>query len=206
MAIGEVRSMGFLILGGAAKWVIGSLLFALVGREILICLILQKYRCGSRKEAKEKWDKVSGVVSALFWLSWLGITAWYGGGRNHYYDAKVDRLCAVDGGIKVYETVKLSADQFGERGRLKFYKPTQGENALGPEYVFKLTFLYYRRGNPTMRRYHVQIFRKQDMKLLGEAITYDRSGKDHPFAWNASAYGCHDVANEGILMKKLFTQ
>ncbi len=51
-------------------------------------------------------------------------------------DAEVRRLCAIDGGVKVYETVKLPPDKFDKWGMVNFYKPTQGENALGPDYVF----------------------------------------------------------------------
>lgn len=33
-------------------------------------------------------------------------------------DAEVKRLCAIDGGIKVYEIVKLSATKFDEHGNV----------------------------------------------------------------------------------------
>ncbi|UJP03539.1 MAG: hypothetical protein LZF85_03550 [Nitrosomonas sp.] len=40
-------------------------------------------------------------------------------------DREVDRLCAIDGGIKVYETVVLPADKFDKSGRINFYEPTK---------------------------------------------------------------------------------
>ena len=43
-------------------------------------------------------------------------------------DQQVKELCAKDGGIKVYETVKLPADRFDQWGMVKPYDPTQGEN------------------------------------------------------------------------------
>ncbi len=53
-------------------------------------------------------------------------------------DREVERLCAIDGGVKVYETVTLPPDKFDKKyGQINFYRPTQGENALGPEYIFK---------------------------------------------------------------------
>ena len=33
-------------------------------------------------------------------------------------DAEVKRLCAIDGGIKVYEKVKLPANKFDQYGRI----------------------------------------------------------------------------------------
>ena len=59
--------------------------------------------------------KRSGAVIAG--LSIL-VAAYFGPSsyRKAQMDKEVDRLCAVDGGIKVYETVKLPADQFNEWG------------------------------------------------------------------------------------------
>ena len=33
-------------------------------------------------------------------------------------DREVERLCAIDGGIKVYETVKLSAERIEQYGQI----------------------------------------------------------------------------------------
>lgn len=128
-------------------------------------------------------------------------------------DAEVKRLCAIDGGIKVYETVKLPPDKFNQWGQVNFYKPTQGENALGPEYVFKWNMDYYHQGQPalnpgeiSMRRDHVLILRKLDMKLMGEVIMYHRAGGDLPGPWMPSSYHCPGAleANEIILMNRIF--
>jgi hypothetical protein len=59
------------------------------------------------------------------------LTACASGSSKRELDAEVDRLCAIDGGIRVYETVTLPPDKFNERGEITFYKPTQKENALG---------------------------------------------------------------------------
>ena len=60
-------------------------------------------------------------------------------------DREVDHLCAIDGGIRVYETITLPADQFDKEGRINFYYPTQRENALGPEYIFKWNIYDYKK-------------------------------------------------------------
>jgi len=52
-------------------------------------------------------------------------------------DAEVDRLCAIDGGLKIYETVSLPPEKFNKYGFINFVKFTKGENALGPEYIWK---------------------------------------------------------------------
>ena len=121
-------------------------------------------------------------------------------------DNEVRRLCAIDGGIKVYETVTLPADKFNEWGQVNFYKPTQGENALGTEYVFVADTYYYRKGNPQMARYGIKVIRHSDRKLLGEAISYGRGGGDIPGPWHPSSFTCPEISESGreALFKQIF--
>lgn len=128
-------------------------------------------------------------------------------------DREVDRLCAIDGGIKVYETVILPSDKFNERGEVNFFRPTQGENALGAEYTFKWEIYDYKKGDPAsngpqesvMGRDHFKIIRKSNMKLLGEFVLYSRVGGDLPGPWAPSSYRCPGLQeNEIVLMQKIF--
>lgn len=130
-------------------------------------------------------------------------------------DREVERLCAIDGGIRVYETVTLPTDKFDRKyGQINFFDPTQGENALGADYIYKWDIHYYKKGHPVsqgaqeiaMRRDHVSIIRKSDMKLMGEVVKYHRAGGDLPGPWMPSSYHCPGVleANEGILMNEIF--
>ncbi len=130
-------------------------------------------------------------------------------------DREVDRLCAIDGGIRVYETITLSADKFDTSGRINFYYPTQMENALGPEYIFRWNIRDYKKRDPgslepqesSMSRDHFMIIRKSDMQLLGEFVLYSRVGGDLPGPWVSSSYRCPGLdANENVLLKKIFTK
>jgi len=120
-------------------------------------------------------------------------------------DDEVRRLCAIDGGIKVYETVKLPADKFNQWGQVNFYKPTQGESALGPEYEVKTDVQYLQKGNPSLRRYDVQIIRRSDAKLLGESIGYDRGGGDVPGPWQPSTFSCPELHGE-VIIDRVFSK
>jgi hypothetical protein len=107
-------------------------------------------------------------------------------------DAEVDRLCAVDGGLKIYETVKLPPEKFTKHNQINFYHRTQYENALGAEYVWKTEVKYLQPGadpqaNPRMWRDHYKVVRRSDGKLLGESISYSRYGGD-PY-WLNEFYG-----------------
>ena len=53
-------------------------------------------------------------------------------------DAEIDRRCAVDGGIKVYETVQLPPEQFEKSGDPIFFRPSKGEAGLGPDYIYRV--------------------------------------------------------------------
>ena len=123
-------------------------------------------------------------------------------------DAEVKRLCAIDGGIKVYETVKLPADKFNEYGQINFYRPTQDENTLGSEYIFKQETYYYQQGNPEMSRSHYQVNRRKDNKILGELIRYGRGGGDIQRPWHDSSFSCPDSAGGALndLFRSIFVK
>src|SRR4051812_40042843 len=112
-------------------------------------------------------------------------------------DAEVRRLCAIDGGTAIYETVKLPREAFNQWGQINFYRPTRNEEALGADYTFKDTVQYYKKGNPdsntgesVLARRHYRVFRKADGKLLGESVLYLRRGGDVPGPWHPSSFSC----------------
>lgn len=137
------------------------------------------------------------MVAAL----WLGGTFWEAGGKKLYWDAKVRELCAIDGGLRVFETMELPDEMFNKWGQINFYKPTQGENALGPDFLVKdeMRFLTAETKNPSIVRHHYQVFRQSDGKLLGESVSYARRGGDFPGPWHPSSYSCPDT-RPGVLV------
>jgi hypothetical protein len=136
-------------------------------------------------------------------IAWFGASFWYGGGRKLVYDAVVLSLCAKDGGVKVYETVELPAERFDKYGQVSFWRPDRGEDALGPEYVFKVTTFYYLKGNPETWRTHKKVIRRSDVKLLSESVRYSRRGGDLPGPWHPSSFSC---PKELGLIEKTFIQ
>jgi hypothetical protein len=58
----------------------------------------------------------------------------------------VDRLCAKDGGLKIYETVTLPPEKFNEYNQINFFRATEHENALGPDYIWKDDEIYLQPG------------------------------------------------------------
>lgn len=141
------------------------------------------------------------AIAAMLMLLPLATACASGPGKSEL-DAEVKRLCAIDGGVKVYETVALPAEKFNQRREINFYRPAQGENALGPEYLYKREIRYLLEGEyekPAMWKTHEQVFRKADGRLLGESVSYARRGGDLPGPWHPSSYICPELKDLNLL-------
>ncbi len=117
-------------------------------------------------------------------------------------DAEVKRLCAIDGGIKIYETVKLPAQRFDQYGNVRI--PSKANAKPEDEYYREWNIQYYRQGNPELSKDHFKIIRRSDGRLLGEAIYYGRGGGDIPGPWHDSSFRCPDTANQPSLESSIF--
>jgi hypothetical protein len=108
----------------------------------------------------------------------LAASFWYAEKQKAYYDAEIDRLCAIDGGINVYETVKLPPERFDQRWNEYLYvrEPT--------------TYIRTESENPSLLRDTSKIIRRSDGKVLGEYVSYVRRGGDLPGPGHPSSYRC----------------
>ncbi len=119
-------------------------------------------------------------------------------------DAQVRELCAKDGGITVYETVKLPAERFDQYGQIRI--PSKQDAKPGDEYYYESSTFYLISGNPAMWQSRYRVYRKIDnnTKLIGESISYARRGGDVPGPWHESSFGCPDGADITDLKKQVF--
>ncbi|MBX3616804.1 hypothetical protein [Nitrosomonas sp.] len=117
-------------------------------------------------------------------------------------DREVKRLCAIDGGVKVYETVRLPAEKFDQYEQVLI--PFKENIKPMDEYYYDSSTVHLIKGNPELRKYHSKIYRRSDEKLLGESINYSRVGGDIPGPWQPSSHMCPE--NEGFnnLMQQIF--
>lgn len=153
-----------------------------------------------------RWKTIHFVAGILLFSVWFGGAFWEAAGKKMYWDAKVRKLCAIDGGVKVYETVELPTEMFDKWGMVKFYQPVQKENALGSDYVLKRKVTFFREKKPTIERIHYLILRRSGGKALGETVLYTRGGGDLPGLWEGSSYACPAYKDAGInqLIKSVF--
>ncbi len=123
-------------------------------------------------------------------------------------DQEVDRLCRIDGGIRVYETVKLSMEDYDERRGIVFpqYANLPGDKGrYGNLYYSSWETKTIVSGDPELVRSHLKIVRKSDEKILGEHVTYFRRGGDIPNPFHPSSYGCPRVDSTPDLVKQVFS-
>lgn len=106
-------------------------------------------------------------------------------------DREVDRLCAIDGGVKVFETVSVSAGDLSEKGPIfpKYESLPFGER-LGPDYQLKASTQYLIVGDPGLLRMETKVIRKRDKKVMGSSTTYARTGGDFIGPAEPSSYAC----------------
>ncbi len=122
-------------------------------------------------------------------------------------DEEVRQLCAKDGGIKVYETVKLPPEKFDQYGNIRI--PTKKDAKPSDEYYYDDKDTYFKKGDPydgpNMWQSHTKVIRRSDGKVLGELIRYTRVGGDIPGPWHPSHFSCSDMNIPMGLEKSIFT-
>jgi hypothetical protein len=136
-------------------------------------------------------------------------TACASGPSKAELDAEVRRLCAIDGGVKVYEVVKLPAERFDKYGRVHI--PSKQQAKSDDDYYFDYKVTYLRNGDPdvdvsdaSIARVDYRVFRANDKKLLGESVRYIRRGGDSPGPWHPSSFTCPDTKNAIGVEKMIF--
>lgn len=141
------------------------------------------------------------TFTALLLLLPLATACASGPGKSEL-DAEVKRLCAIDGGIKVYETVRLPLELVDKYGEIRL--PSKTLAKLSDEYYYELDIYYYRKGNPEMSRSRYRVIRRSDGKVLGESIRYGRGGGDLPGPWHDSSFTCPEIGAKPSLENLIF--
>ena len=111
-------------------------------------------------------------------------------------DRQMEDLCLKDGGVKVYETVALPSAMFDQWGDpFPGWRGRPQELRLGGDYRYSVEVVYLKRGDPLkgegrLERQSERIFRRSDGKLVGEAVSYGRSGGDFIVYAHPSSLHC----------------
>lgn len=169
-------------------WVIVPVLLFLVARKL--------YR--NVATSLQKRTVVAGGVVVFLGLLWLAA------GEKWWLDYQVRELCAKDGGIRVYETVRLPPELIDKYGVIRIHDKAQAKPT--DEYYYESSMQYIKRGDPEMWQLRFRIFQRPNDKLVGESINYARVGGDPPGPWHKSAFGCPANADISDLKKQVFVK
>ena len=132
------------------------------------------------------------------------------GCEKYELDRRMEELCKKDGGIRVYETVKLPASMFDQNGDpFPGWRDRASDDRLGPSYRFIRDSTYMKQGNPVkgegqLLRLHWKIIQKSDKKLLGEAVLYSRSGGDFIALGHFTSNGCPSQLGDATVINSIF--
>jgi hypothetical protein len=139
-------------------------------------------------------------------LAILSMPALISNGVKAYYDRQVRELCAKDGGVRVYETVRLPAEKFNQWGQPNFHIPITPYDRLkdADEYYREWEITELKSGNPSLVRHYFGLFRRIDHKLLGESVSYSRRGGDLPGPWHGSSFMCPELSVKADVIRQIF--
>ena len=154
------------------------------------------------------WPKKYKLYALVFVVLFLGWLFFYPSERDRF-DAEAERLCAIDGGIKIYETVILPSDKF-----------TRDGVPIIPGKEYRNDFNYYQDSRyellagkmssgdgASLKRLVTRYIRASDRKVLAEFTSYT-SGGGAMFAGYMHDYGyrCPAISDQRELLKKVFME
>ena len=147
--------------------------------------------------------KTTAIYLAAFvviLISYFGPSAY----RKTQADKEVDRLCAMDGGLKVIEKVLLSSDKFDQFGN-PLVPLSTSKAAQSSAYVLDASVIEIVKGGsggsgePAIHRFTSKAIRVSDKKVLGVAVGYYRFGGEPEGPWHPSSYtGCTEEPGKQI--------
>lgn len=141
---------------------------------------------------------ILAVIVALLLFTFLFYEA-----RKAYWDYTVREMCRKDGGVKIYEALMLSKEEY-ERlsGRHGISLPMESSAKNNSPYFRKVHDIWIRKRNPEVVRGETLVIRRSDGKVLGRSVQYWRRGGDFPTGlFHDSSFICPQNAN---LSKQLF--
>lgn len=132
------------------------------------------------------------------------------GCEKYELDRRMEELCKKDGGVRVYEAVRLPASMFDQNGDpFPGWRNRAVGDRLSPSYRFVREETFLKHGNPVkgegqLLRLHWKIIRKSDEKLLGEAVSYSRSGGDFIALGHFTSNGCPSQLGDATVINTVF--
>lgn len=139
-------------------------------------------------------------LRAVAFVVALVLIAMLTGCERYALDRQMEELCKKDGGVKVYEQIRLPVTEFDSDGAPfpKYWRsqPLIGtEGRLGPEYRYVHRNDILKKGDPVaggveLSRRIEEVYRVSDDKLLGRSVSYIRLGGQWPLPGHPPSKRC----------------
>ena len=164
---------------------------------------------------KRRKTRKVGLIGLLFLAIIVGL--WWGlpTYRKLQADFMVEELCKKDGGIRVFEIVRLPQERFSPQGNMVFsgnknLPPLKEGSTPNDEFYFthETNWILPDSGFNSLAvwKTHQKLFRAKDGKLLGESIAYSRRGGDPMGPWHPSSFGCPKNVDIVFLVRKVIVK
>lgn len=130
-------------------------------------------------------------IVGIFFLALLLAIAFYEA-RKAYWDFRIERMCQKDGGLTVFEEIRLSADDY-ERLRSRsgtIPLPERGSADRAAEFFSHTQEEVIRERSPRVAREEVTIYALDGNRMIARYISYSRSGGDFPTYAHPSYFLC----------------
>lgn len=184
----------------------GLLFFAVIIAWFCFCVWpARKIVCAKKSAGLVEWKRAAFYVITLTGISLVT------GCEKFELDRQMEELCKKDGGVRVYETVKLPPEMFEPLGDpFPGWRGRPSSERLGNDFEYSRIETSIKEGDPLkgqgrLFKSEIRVIRKSDLKLLGHAITYFRSGGDGIVLGHPSSSSC--TANVGAeLPRSVFIQ
>ncbi len=125
-------------------------------------------------------------------------------GRKAYWDYKVREMCAKDGGVKVYERIKINAEDYrrlnGAQGEIPI--PERRSATTRAEYVSDTEITWIQRNSLEVYRTEATIRAVPGGRTLARYVNYARVGGDFPTFAHHSTFSCDQ--GYGSISKQIF--
>ena len=132
------------------------------------------------------------------------------GCEKYKLDRQMEAMCKKDGGVRVYETVKLPPEMFDHYGDpFPGWQGRSDNELLGSNYEYlsvtdDLVKGDALRGEGELRKFRSKIVRRKDGKIMGEAVYYGRSGGDFIALAHPTSKGCPINQSDSDLIRQVF--
>jgi hypothetical protein len=153
---------------------------------------------------------LSKAVAAIVLAPIIVLIAGIGGceATKAYYDWQVRKLCEKDGGVTIYEYIRISPQIAALMGRVDGHLSIGDEAVAPPDdaaFLRRSKESVIRDGDPSVKRIEQIVIRRSDGKVIARVVRYWRTGGDFPFtASHPSHFSCPDSQRHYAEVAEIF--